>query len=115
MIERRGSAGEPVLSPETELSVTTGEPAAGRVRIFCSGEIDASTAALLGEAIESARAGCWRVEVDLSQVTFLDSSGINMLVRHRSDAYELVLADVPLDIRRLFEITGLTRFFLSQD
>ena len=106
-------ADNPFNIPETELTVTTDLPASHYARIRCAGEIDGLTAPLLADAIDAAITPTrTRIEVDLREVTFVDSSGINTLVRARSDRYQLALVEVPPHIRRLFEITGLAEIFL---
>ncbi|HET6153257.1 MAG TPA: STAS domain-containing protein [Marmoricola sp.] len=55
------------------------------------------------------------IEVDLSDVTFIDSSGLGALVGLRKECAKadaaLVLIDVPPSVTRLFEVTGLTAIF----
>ncbi|MEV8509833.1 STAS domain-containing protein [Actinoplanes sp. NPDC051475] len=103
--------GEPLVVPETELSVATVEQTADYLRLRCVGEIDQSTAGLFAEALAAAVPGRRRVEVDLSKVTFMDSSGINALVQQRTPECELVLIKVPPRIRRVLEITALDHIF----
>ncbi len=77
------------------------------------GEIDMATAPELASAIESVGDGAGRVVVDLSEVTFLDSSGLNALVHcqraleARQIAFRVVSPANHL-IRRVFEIAQLT-------
>ena len=82
-----------------------------------SGEIDLATAPTLVTTVESAltRApeGATRVAVDLSEVRFLDSAGLNALVRLEKAlaAREIELSLVsPSEraVRQVFEITQLT-------
>ncbi|MFI7603396.1 STAS domain-containing protein [Actinoplanes sp. NPDC049681] len=103
--------GEPLVVPETELSVATVGETADYLRLRCAGEIDQSTAGLFADALAAAVPGRRRVEVDLGAVTFMDSSGINALVQHRDPGCELVLVEVPPRIRRVLEITALDRIF----
>ncbi|RJS47414.1 STAS domain-containing protein [Nocardioides cavernaquae] len=79
-----------------------------------SGEIDLSNAHDVLESIgEAVRSGATAIVVDLSGVTFLDSSGISMLFRlHERIGYsrqELRLV-VPLasPIRRVLELTRIS-------
>ena len=72
-----------------------------------------ATAPALGQAIEGTSEVTTRVIVDLSEVSFLDSSALNTLVvAKRSLAARNVELRVvsPLDraVRRVFEITHLT-------
>lgn len=55
-----------------------------------------------------------RVVVDLGEVTFMDSAGINALVAayHRAGPdQELRLVGLRPNVRRVFEITGLLELF----
>jgi anti-anti-sigma factor len=79
------------------------------------GEIDLATAPALVEAIESelGRSTPARLVIDLSEVSFLDSSGLNALVRlqklleDRAIALRLVIPSGHV-VRQVFEITSLT-------
>jgi anti-anti-sigma factor len=76
------------------------------------GEIDLATAPQLRDALNEAR-GVARVVVDLSSVTFIDSSGLNVLVHGQR---ELARAEISLrvvspsdqTVYRVFELTRLT-------
>ncbi len=77
------------------------------------GEIDMATAPELASAIDSAPDDVSRVVISLSEVTFLDSSALNALVRsqrelaHRDISFRVVCAADRV-ARRVFEITRLT-------
>jgi anti-sigma B factor antagonist len=81
--------------------------------VAITGEIDMATAPEVSRAIDSGQGGAGRVVVDLSQVTFLDSSALNAFVQSQQ---ELAQHDVafrivsPADqaVRNVFEITRLT-------
>lgn len=62
----------------------------GALTVAVSGEIDLATSPVVTEAITGALAsgGVRTVDVDLSDVTFLDSSGISLLLKGRRDADE---------------------------
>lgn len=77
------------------------------------GEVDMATSPQVALALEAAGETCRRVVVDLSEVTFLDSSGLNALVvaRRALSARDIELRVVsPTDhvVRRVFEIAQLT-------
>jgi len=77
------------------------------------GEIDMANAPEVKRAIEASRDGTERVVVDLSEVTFLDSSALNALVHSQRDLAELEIAFrvvSPADqaVRKVFDITHLT-------
>jgi anti-sigma B factor antagonist len=70
--------------PEFALTV---QPDRDRVRILASGEIDLVTAPLLAAQLDDLWAAGWtHVIADLSGVTFLDSTGVHVLVNARTDA-----------------------------
>ncbi len=80
------------------------------------GEVDVYTAPRLRERlIEIISRGARRVVVDLEGVDFLDSTGLGVLVgalkRLRSNDGELDLVCTQPRIRKVFEITGLTKVF----
>ncbi len=81
-----------------------------------SGEIDVYTAPSLRERLlDLAQQGTTRVVVDLSAVSFVDSTGLGVLVsglkRFREAGGDLVLVVVQPQILKVLEITGLTTVF----
>ena len=74
-----------------------------------SGEIDAHTAPTLAAAMTELPTGL--VTVDVSGVTFMDSSGLRVLLeaasRARDGGGDLVIAHPTPGIARLIEISGL--------
>lgn len=96
--------------------VTTGTRDDGGCMISVSGEVDiANVEEFLTVAQGCLESGATLVEVDLSEVTFIDSSGLGALVRLRNQARErdvvVVLRRVPEFVGRLLEVTGLTAAF----
>ena len=86
-----------------------------RAVLSVAGEVDISTAEELRTAIETAAGGASEVWVDLSETTFMDSSGLHAMVRARAD-----LADANLRLKlicpdglvlRVLKLTSLDRFF----
>jgi anti-sigma B factor antagonist len=72
--------------PPFELTV---HPDRDRVRVAAAGEIDLVTAPLLAAQLSDLLAAGWtHVIADLSGVTFLDSTGVHVLVIARSNAIE---------------------------
>jgi len=76
-----------------------------------AGDVDVAVAPELRAAIDQALGlGAGTLVIDMTQVTFLDSSGIAALVRGRVAAEALAigfqLRNVPPFIRRVLEITG---------
>lgn len=86
------------------------------VRLHMVGEIDMATVPHVEEALASAlEDGSDQVVLDLSGVEFMDSSGLNALILARNVLDErsvrLVIAGLSDQVRRLFEISGLTTVF----
>lgn len=81
-----------------------------------SGEIDIQTSPILDEGLRRAQGdGASSIVVDLSDVTFLDSTGLSVLVtalkRGQSAGGGLRLASPRLNVQRVLEITGLAEVF----
>lgn len=74
-----------------------------------AGELDAHTAPLLSEAIASFEDGDLRL--DMAAVTFVDSSGLRVLIEaHRSaevDGRNVEIFHPSKSLRRLLEISGV--------
>jgi anti-sigma B factor antagonist len=83
----------------------------GATVVVVAGEIDLATAPLLGEQLDRVTAGCDRpVIIDLDQVTFMDSSGLQVLISHtlaEQNGCEILLTRGSPQVRRLFEISGI--------
>lgn len=93
------------------ISVTTSE--AGEVHIVhVAGEIDVTSAAVLRDALEALIAdGRRRLTLDLSDVTFLDSTGLGIVVgrlkRLARHGGTMTVAASHERVLRVFSITGL--------
>ena len=84
------------------------------MKLVLSGEIDVverdDLTALLTAAAQEARAEGRPLVVDLGAVTFMDSTGISCLIaasNHLASPTDLHLVNVPRNVFRLLEITGL--------
>jgi anti-sigma B factor antagonist len=90
--------------PDTPLAIT---PTANGFAVV--GEIDAHTAPKISEAV--AQAGGSSLEIDLSGVDFVDSSGLRALIeahqRFDADGGSLTLVRPSAVVTRLFEISGV--------
>jgi anti-sigma B factor antagonist len=81
-----------------------------------TGEVDIETSPVLEEELRSVLdQGVSSVEVDLGEVTFLDSTGLSVLIsalkRCRGAGGDLRLRRPQPNVRRVLEITGLTATF----
>jgi anti-sigma B factor antagonist len=98
---------------ELEINVSA---RAGRTVVAVAGEIDAYTAPALKAALDDAiPAKGTRVVVDLSEVSFVDSTGLGALVGGlnlaRSHDGTMVLVVTVDRVRRIFELSSLTQLF----
>ena len=87
--------------------------------VVLTGEIDLSTARRVREAlIAISNSGETSVVVDMTNVTFVDSTGLSALVgplkRFRSMNGEIVLRSPAGGVRKVLELTGLSRVFTIQ-
>jgi anti-sigma B factor antagonist len=77
-----------------------------------TGELDLATVPRLETAVsEALESGGNRIVLDLSELSFLDSSGLRLLLmlfdRATSDGWTLTLARPSEPVRGLFEMTGV--------
>ena len=84
----------------------------GSVRVHVRGELDLSTSPALGETLEQQIKDGKCVVLDLSGVTFIDSTGLNTLIRalrlcEANGGGFSVSPDLPAQVSRVFQITGL--------
>jgi anti-sigma B factor antagonist len=84
-----------------------------------TGEVDLATSPELQNALDTALEGSTEVVIDLSQVTFLDSTGLGVLVRAHRRAGEqgarLRLVVTESTVRRVIDVTGLAGVFSLYD
>ena len=78
-----------------------------------SGEVDVAASGPVRARVDAAAAGA--LVVDLSEVTFVDSSGLRELLRARMECDRrggrLVLTGVPAVLERLLDLTGTAALF----
>jgi len=87
---------------------------AGALLMLVEGEVDLWTSPRFREALAAAQASdAPSIVVDLDNVTFMDSSGLHMLVRSAvSDEmrHRLTVTRGSPQVRRLFDISGVRRY-----
>ena len=111
----RAALGAPVPpEPADDLELTVAGPAGGVSIVHIVGEVHAGNAVRLEEVLEGAvRAGADMVVIDASAMTFLDSTGLGVLVsasrRLGEFGGKLGMSNVPRSLRRLLEISGVDR------
>ena len=101
-----------------QYGLEVGERDADGIHLRVSGEVDLEVAPRALESILEAGLACEpgdRVVLDLQGVTFIDSSGLAMLVEaHRGIAAQgkvLRLGEVSARVQRLVSLTGLDQLF----
>lgn len=109
---RAASARDTDERSASDLLDVTVAKSSGRVLVTASGEVDLHTSPLLREALNDAFAGDPElVELDLSGITFLASSGLSVLVGSLEEAEQrcctLRLTGGSRAVRRPLEIIGL--------
>jgi len=102
-----------------DLTITTRE-AEGRTVVSVAGEIDVYTAPRLREEItELVAAGTYDIVIDMSEVEFLDSTGLGVLVgglkKVRAHDGSLHLVCNQDRLLKIFRITGLAKVFVIHD
>ena len=109
--------GPPVrLTPPPPLEFRLESSPAGVVRLAVVGEIDLATAGQLSEAAERALTELRprRLDIDLADVAFLDSTGINALMRiwrsGQENGYEVVVTNPRAPIARVLTLTGVASY-----
>ena len=88
----------------------------GFVTLTVAGEIDLHTAPALREAaLEAVRHNGTTLRLDLGDVTFMDSTGIEVLLATRRRAEleggSMTLVRPTAAVRRILEVTGLSQLF----
>jgi anti-anti-sigma factor len=96
------------------------DPLNGAPGVRVCGELDIDTASRLSNVLDKEiRASVGPFVVDLCDLDFLDSSGVNVLVRARAllgrEDRELIVICPPGDARRIFELTNLAELLVLFD
>ena len=104
-----------MVERELKVTVELGSPG-GTPLVRVSGEVDIQTSPDLQERLQTLLdAGSSSLVVDLGGVTFLDSTGLSVLIaalkRCQSVGGELRLVSLQPSVKRVLEITGLTEAF----
>jgi anti-sigma B factor antagonist len=96
------------VAPEFDVSV---ERLSATAVVRVSGELDIATVPALADVLRGLEQPCDRVVVDLSGLTFIDSTGLTLAVteHHRAanDGFELVLAGATENVLKVLRLTGL--------
>ncbi len=80
----------------------------GVATITLGGELDLASVGTVREGIDKVLGpGTQRVVFDLKELTFMDSSGIGLMVQVRNDVGSVELRNASRIVRRAIEATGL--------
>jgi anti-anti-sigma factor len=100
-------------APPSDFGCVSRAEGPGVNRVMLSGELDMATAPQLEEALSDAARGSVAVILDLSELEFMDSTGLQVIVRARALLEEvecrLVLVPGGRQVQLMFEITGVER------
>ena len=110
-----GGSAEPKRHDARGFDLTVSDVEAGCALIRLQGELDAYTVIQFHAALDRVLgAGAVRIAIDMSRLTFMDSSGLAELIatKARLEARSGVLAlrELPDTARRLFEVTGVDAY-----
>ena len=76
--------------------------------IVVQGEIDVSSAGVIEDAVDEARAaGCAQAVVDLRGVSFMDLSGLRVLHRAATDGLDVVIRNPSRLVCRVIDLAGM--------
>jgi anti-anti-sigma factor len=106
MVEHEGANGD----PGHQFEIVSRRLADGIVLVM-SGEIDLATASTVEHELLRAEQSHDLVALDLSNLSFMDSTGLHVIVvadrRMRERGGRLLIVQGPPQIRRVFELTGV--------
>lgn len=78
--------------------------------VSVQGDIDLTTFGAVESALDAARVGANVLVLDLSEVEFMDTSGLRLVIseqqRAEADGYRFVVVPGSGKVRRLFDIAG---------
>jgi anti-sigma B factor antagonist len=88
-------------------------PERDAVRVCAVGEIDVATVGGVRDRLDELRAaGCVRLILDLRGVTFLDSTGLRLVIEQvaasATDGCDLAIVPGPWQVQRVFDVAGLS-------
>jgi anti-sigma B factor antagonist len=97
-----------MTGPDFEVTV---QRSSGTAVVQPTGELDLESAQTLGDVLRGLEPPCDRVILDLSRLTFIDSTGLRLAVsEHRRaelDGFDFVVAGATEPVLRVLRVTGL--------
>lgn len=111
------------LTPPSDQTVPEGIqiaqiPQGKHVRVVVFGELDLASSPTLHQELAKARRAHQTVELDLSKLSFIDSTGLGAVIHAyqeaRRDGWTLrVSQELAPPVRRLFDMTGVGEYILG--
>jgi anti-sigma B factor antagonist len=99
--------------PRGRIEVRENEP--GSFTVILSGELDIQSVAHLHDAVDDLMArSVMRLDFDLADVAFMDSSGLALLLRLTNQFGPADVSGAKKLIRRVIEVSGLTEVLKLQ-
>ncbi|MEW2417836.1 STAS domain-containing protein [Streptomyces sp. NPDC046866] len=83
--------------------------------VVCSGEFDQDTTGKVAAACGGEAADARLLVLDVTGVTFADSSFLNVLIRLRNARPVVLAGPLPRQLERLLEMTGVLALFTIRD
>jgi|SRR5580658_5339180 anti-anti-sigma factor len=100
---------EELETDETRFAATRSVAETGDPVITLSGDLDISSAEIFRRAVEDVvKDGPGRLVIDLRELTFMDSSGIAVMVYASNNVADVRLCHASTIVRRVIEVTGLS-------
>ncbi len=108
--EATGAGPSAARRPDASETTTLDDPTAPVIHL--AGELDLASVESVKEGIAPHLAGApVRITFDLEKLTFMDSSGIALLVQVSNDVGQVSLTNVSPIVHRVLEATGLLDHF----
>jgi anti-sigma B factor antagonist len=105
--------------PVPDLLHVTAEPSEDAIIVRATGEIDMSTIDVLRRELDTARAEAATALLDLSGVTFMDSTGLHLLLEasHNSavTGWGFFVVRPSREVQRLIEVSGTADLIMVVD
>jgi anti-anti-sigma factor len=104
-------------SPDNVALEVREAPLSGAPGVTVAGEVDVATGRVLEEALDQAiRTSTGAFVIDLCEVTFVDSAGVNVLLRARAllgrEERDVVLICPPGGVLHVLEVIGVAELFV---
>jgi anti-sigma B factor antagonist len=103
----------------SNLLQVTAEPLEDGIMVRATGEIDVATVDLLRRQLDTAREGSASVLLDLSGVTFIDSTGLQLLLDASLDSatgdWAFSIVRPSRVVQRLIEVSGTADLLMIVD